>query len=76
MSSKLLDPETIRIGENIKKSLAAIERDQAWLGRRLGVTRQSVGAWVDGKNYPKLEHIVVMATRVFKVTETKLIRGK
>ena len=54
-------PETAALADRLQKSLAFADVTPAQMADRLGLTSQTIQAWLQGRAAPRLPHLMVWA---------------
>jgi len=55
--------------EKLRRWLEREGRKKTWLAQRIGVSRQTIHAWLSGKSEPKAEHIRKIISLVPEISE-------
>ncbi len=64
----------MNVGEKLKKRRTTLNLTQDKVGEELGVTRQTISNWENGKSYPDIERIISLS-ELYELSLDELLKG-
>ncbi len=64
----------MNVGEKLKKRRITLNLTQDKVGEELGVTRQTISNWENGKSYPDIERIISLS-ELYELSLDELLKG-